>query len=133
MVHALMHEQIIREFLMLNKLPLEDKMDDIMVQINVAEAELCFHALVAASGLPTSPTLAKAMLALAGRIRYRKELAIDYDCEERTHGADIPRERTARCGVTALAPRQRGHPIPAAAITPAPLKSPEQTSRQLAW
>ena len=61
----------------IRKPEMEDKVDEVKVRINVAEVELCFRALIAASDPPTSPTLAKAMLALAGRIRYRKQLAMD--------------------------------------------------------
>ena len=72
-----------------NKPTLKRKVDEVIVSLNVAEVELCFHALITAAVLPTSPTLAKAMLALAGRIRYRKQLAMDRRGEIPAFFADV--------------------------------------------
>jgi hypothetical protein len=68
---------------------MENKVDEIMVRLDVAEVELCFHALIAAADPPTSPTLATAMLALAARMRYRKQFAIDCHCEQQVYAADV--------------------------------------------
>jgi hypothetical protein len=74
---------------MLRKPNIEDNMDEIMVKLNVTEVDLCFQALVAAAVPTASPALATAMLALAARIRYRKQLAMDCICEQQAYSTEV--------------------------------------------